>query len=105
MDVEGGTAGAVIDLAGPDSPPEPKMVRLPRWPGYVAHTRWPGTGAVYLLDEPYGPDEPVDMRCGHCTADAQVALDEAGHRIVFIIAHQRGCRAVDDLLAMTGAQR
>ncbi len=39
-----GYAASVIDFANspdPDGPPEPKMIDLPQWPGYVCHVEWP----------------------------------------------------------------
>ena len=59
----------IIELAnGPDEPPQPKMVDLPRRPGYVAHVQWPHDGPILLDPDPLYPDDPVDLRCGHCTA-------------------------------------
>lgn len=95
----------IFDFAnpGPDSAPEPKVVNLPTWPGYLAHVRWPHDGPILLIgSEVYGPDDAVDMRCGHCTATSVVALDDLERRIVFMIHHQRGCSAVDDLMALAG---
>ena len=60
LEVEGGTASAVIELANSaDEPPKPKMVDPPPWPGYVAHTRWPGDGPIYMFEaQAYGPADP-----------------------------------------------
>jgi len=39
--------------------PQPKMVDPPPWPGYVAHTRWPGDGPIYMFEaQAYGPADP-----------------------------------------------
>ena len=79
------------------------MVNLPTWPAHVAHVAWPHDGAILLMPETYGPDDAVDLRCGHCLPDSSVAaLDNAEKRIIFMIHHARGCQAVDDLLAMAG---
>jgi len=96
----------VMELVnGPDEPPEPQMVDLPPWPGFVAHTRWPGDGPIYMFEaEAYGPADPVDLRCSGCTATSTAAIDAQERRIVFIIGHQRGCRAIEDMLEMAGAQ-
>ncbi len=104
-DGRGGICRNIIDLVnGPDEPPEPKHMRLPPWPGVLAHTRWPGTGTIWLqAGEVYGPGDPVDMRCG-CGARSEVGLDWELERIVFLVHHQPGCQALEDLLAITGAQ-
>jgi hypothetical protein len=102
LEVEGGTASAVIELAnGPDDPPQPKMVDLPTWPGFVAHTRWPGDGPIYMFEaQAYGPADPVDLRCSGCKAATTIAFDEPNRVLLFIVGHQRGCRAIEDLIEM-----
>src|SRR5258706_16332122 len=72
-DDAGGTCGNIIDFAsGPDEAPEPKMVSLPQWPGYIAHTRH-GDWRIWLdSSEGYYPDTPVDMRCGQCIPSAEI---------------------------------
>lgn len=40
--------------------------------------------------------------CGHCTPSSVIALDHEEHKLVFILTHQRGCRAVADLFEMSG---
>src|SRR5260370_32466144 len=100
-----GYAGRILDFSGgPDQPPEPVRMSLPPWPGYLAHCRWPGDGAIYLLGgTAYYPDDPVDMRCSACTARPEVALDDPAEMIVFLVHHQPGCMAGDDILALAGA--
>jgi hypothetical protein len=81
------------------------VVNLPAWPGCVAHTRWPGDGPIFMFEaEVYLPDDPVDLRCSGCTASSTIAIDQLERRIVFIVRHQRGCRAIEDMLAMAGAR-
>ena len=93
----------VYDFASSaDEPPQPKMVSLPRWPGYVGHTRHQGD-VIWLENRPYFPDEPVDLRCSGCKADSTVAFDEPGRFLVFIVGHQAGCQAVEDLITMAEA--
>jgi hypothetical protein len=103
--LDGSTVPKVYEFAnGPDEPPQPKMVDLPPWPGYLAHTRWPGDGPIYMFEaEAYGPADPVDLRCSGCKADSTIAFDEPNRVLVFIVGHQRGCRAIEDLIEMAGA--
>jgi hypothetical protein len=100
----GRRAARVIDLAnGPDEAPEPVMMSLPPWPGRVAHTR-AGDETIYMYEQPVGPADPVDMRCGSCTAQPEVGLDHQHGLIIFMIHHQPRCQAVNDLLAMAGGR-
>jgi hypothetical protein len=96
------TVQQILDFANPDEPPQPKMVSLPAWPGYVGHQRH-GDGEIWLEPRLYYPDEPVDMRCSGCRADSTVAFDEPGKLLMFIIGHQRGCQAIEDLITMAEA--
>ncbi len=93
----------VFDFSSPDSAPEPRLVDLPTWPGYIAHVRWPHDGPILLLPEVYQPDQAVDLRCGHCTARPVIAFDQLDKRLIFMIHHARGCPAADDLMAAAGA--
>jgi hypothetical protein len=87
-----------------DRPPEPKRVTLPRWPGWLAHTR-AGDPAIYVQEEPVlGPDDPVDLRCGHCLPRSEIAFDDQDRRLIFIVHHQAGCAAIRDRLQMAGAR-
>ena len=103
--LDGSTVPKVYEFAnGPDEPPEPKMVNLPAWPGYVAHTRWPGDGPIYMFGtQAYGPADPVDLRCSDCKAGTTIGFDEPNRVLMFIIEHQRGCRAIEDMIEMAGA--
>lgn len=79
---DGPTSLPPIDLVNdpdPDGPPEPKMVDLPQWPGFIAHCEWPHDGDV-MLDgsHVYTPDEPVDLRCGHCVPVRHVRAQVTG---------------------------
>jgi hypothetical protein len=96
----------IIELVnGPDEPPEPQIVDLPTWPGFIMHTKWPGDGPIFMFDvEVYLPGDPVDLRCSGYTASSTIAIDQTDRRLVFIVGHQRGCRAIEDMLVMAGAQ-
>jgi hypothetical protein len=100
--LDGSTVPKTYEFAnGPDEAPEPKMVDLPTWPGFVAHTRWPGDGPIYMFEaRAYGPADPVDLRCSGCKAATTIAFDEPGRVLLFIVGHQRGCRAIEDLIEM-----
>ena len=100
--LDGTAVPKVYEFAnGADEAPQPKMVDLPTWPGFVAHTRWPGDGPIYMFDTgAYGPPDPVDLRCWGCKADSTIAFDEPNQVLVFIVGHQRGCQAIEDLIEM-----
>lgn len=102
---DGSSASAVLDMAnGPDEPPEPKMINLPRWPAYVAHVQWPhDTSPILLQPEVYEPEQAIDLRCGHCTATPVIGFDGAARVLIFMINHERGCQAAADLMAVAGA--
>ena len=101
---DGSTSLPPIDLVNgpdPDGPPEPKMVDLPQWPGYIAHCEWPHDGDVMLDPSTvFTPDMPVDLRCGHCVADTQILLDHQQKLIVFMINHQPDCPFAADIAAL-----
>jgi len=102
--LDGSTEPKVYDFAnGPDEPPEPQIVDLPTWPGYLAHVRWPHDGAVLLMPEVHRPEDAVDLRCGSCTAAPVITFDQQNKVLIFMINHQRGCQAVADLMAIAGA--
>jgi hypothetical protein len=104
-DSNGGTCSRIIDFSnGPDEAPEPKMVTLPQWPGYLAHTRH-GDWRIWLdSSEVYYPDAPVDMRCGSCTPRSEIGLNHEDQEIIFLVHHQPGCQAIEDRLAMAGVR-
>jgi len=102
---DGSTSLPPIDLVNgpdPDGPPEPKMVDLPQWPGYVCHVEWPHDSSPVMLDPStvYTPDLPVDLRCGHCVAGNQIYLDHQQRLILFLINHQPGCPFAADIAAL-----
>jgi hypothetical protein len=100
--LDGSTVPKVYDFAnGPDEAPEPQMVNLPTWPGFVAHTRHPGDGPIYMFEaRAYGPADPVDLRCSGCKAATTIAFDEPNQVLLFVIGHQEGCEAIEDLIEM-----
>jgi hypothetical protein len=79
--------------------PVPRHVRLPPWPGMIAHTR-ASDDRLYVQASPvFGPDDPVDLRCPACTAGSEIGLDHEYQVLVFMIHHAPGCKAVKRLLA------
>lgn len=82
-----------------DAAPSPQVVRTPPWPGALVHFR----GAQPVLVEPhaYPPDEPVDLRCSGCRANALVIFDPEQPGIVaFCADHEPGCQAIADMIEM-----
>jgi len=89
----------VFDFANPDEPPQPRMVSLPVWPGYVGHQRH-GDGEIWLENKRYSPSEPVDLRCSGCRADSTIGFVEQDKLLIFVVGHRPGCEAVEDLITM-----
>lgn len=116
--VTGGTAAAVIDLAGGPSPrlviidgPQRLLVRDADVHGalHVVHSA-PGLDAA-LIGPPLDPCPPrggylVDGCTGCIPADVHLEdLDHGGRVTGLVITHQPGCPELDRLLRKTGERR
>ena len=97
MSVPGSADGGprVLDLSNGE-PPVPRRVRVPPWPAVIVHHRW-GEDDLHPGDDPhvYRPDEPADLRCPGCRADAGVLVGEDIGLILLVVMHQRGCGLAD----------
>jgi hypothetical protein len=82
--------------------PAPKRLRLPPWPGRLAHIR-SGDPAIYVQASPVlSPADAVDLRCPACFAGSEIGLDHEYQLLVFMIHHAAGCTAIRDRLQMAG---